>query len=864
MKKSLIAITAFLALTMVMGCNQQNNNNSSSAGSGSSADSGSSQDETVKVTGVTVTPGRSKVYLSEGNTVQLTATIAPENATNQNVAWSCDKPSLATVDETGLVTCLAQGTVRITATSQEDATIKDIATVEIKQYESQDDVLSALNQPLFYENYKKNTQALDDVEDINGANELLATKYFKNAEGGKDNYRVGADNPFKLNITGKITDDTGGDSTIQDPHVIISMAKYDKATSKYVDLTSETLASYATIAQDNKSVDFKDEAIGGQFKITIAADATAYASLGDGYSPINLEVEVVKGFNAYDKNDLSVFDNDQDIWSGIKAHSGLSDVVTEGLILHSDITVSNEDIPQELKYSESDIANYIRTYSSDFANWCAAKGVTADVGRGLLVDSLKDNVDVYRRNTMAGQKDFTLEGNYFKINCAGIKQVYAFSSSIENGSVKEEYSPSDPDKGCDGSHSQLFGINTRGVEQETFEYGGDVAFKNVTVIGNGDLSSDDKYLGGLITFKFNSVNFTASNVLTSKSFTTFMPQRYMHDWDSEASTSMLIDRTKCYDSYNSMIYVWGNENNIISNSIMKRAGGAIALLDEVDASKKDSKYNGTSTPKVDCYNVDLDNPVSGTEPWFVAHKATMLVQMMKIFGDPTTGRWIGRNASLHGEHKNILTLDSTGNAYINLIAVVIDGRNPLGNSLDKGSMLKGHFNVYNDAALTKLIGSMDMAKMAAADPTADDATFFTQAATEALMNNNYLPTYRLMAKQAAAQGIIAETLSGHAMLYDAPDYYPDTEIINPDTGFRNGVVASWNVPVTSPSDLNPIPFYADATGEGTEYAYNAGSFFKDDLDNLASGTYMSIYLQPDASAEYIGAFIKMQKLEMGN
>ena len=869
MKKSLIALSAVLALSMMVGCNQQPNNPSSNSivpdsssnpdNSSNSSASSSSQEQTIKVTRVTVTPGNSKVYLSQGNTVQLTATVTPANATNRAVTWSSSNDSLATVDQNGLVTCLAKGTVRITVTSQDVSTIKDIATIDIKQYESQDDVLSALNQPLFYESYKRNTQSLDDVEDINGSQELSPAKYFKNVAGTRDMYRVGTDNAFKLDITGKITDEVGGDSVIPDPHVLVTISKWNKTGNKYDELTGQDLAAMASIAQDKKSIDFTNDAVGEQFKITVAADESYYGGVGDAYSPINLEVEVVKGVNVYDVNDLAIFDNDQPEWNAAKQAAGLADVVTEGIVLQSDITVTNDDVPQSLKYSEAEFNQYITDHSDDFDAWCLKKEVGATDGKALLVDSVKDNVDIFRRNTIENQEDFTLEGNYFKIDCSDIKQVYAFNNSLEKGNIATQYSPTEPDKGCDGSHSQLFAFNTRGVEQDTFVFGGDVAFKNVTVIGNGDLSNDDKYMGGLITFKFNSIDFVASNVLTSKSFTTFMPQIYIHDWESEATTSMLIDRSKCYDSYNSMLYIWGVENNIVTNSIMKRAGGAIALLDEANAADRSARLHGT--PKVDCYNVDLDNPVTGLEPWFQAHKATALVANMKIFGNYQMGRWLGRNAYLHGDNMNIVTsgTDAEGKPadFLNLIAIDIDGREPLSNTLDKGSMLKGHFNVYNDADLTALAGSMDMAKMAFERPAGiTDEQFIGLAAQSAFTTGNMLPVYRAMAESnkveiddpehegekltVSAQGIIAATLTGHAMLYD------------PQAG--NGLVAT-----LTQTGLNYKPFYADATGMGAEVAATDDSLLPI-LNGLASGQYMSIYLQPANEVEYIGAFIKMQRI----
>lgn len=70
---------------------------------------------TVSVTGVSVSP--TSKSLKVGETVQLTATVSPQDATNKAVTYASSKPSVATVSETGLVTAKSAGTATITVTT---------------------------------------------------------------------------------------------------------------------------------------------------------------------------------------------------------------------------------------------------------------------------------------------------------------------------------------------------------------------------------------------------------------------------------------------------------------------------------------------------------------------------------------------------------------------------------------------------------------------------------------------------------------------------------------------------------------------------------------------------------------------------
>ncbi len=75
------------------------------------------QSSSVPVTGVTVNPATASLQV--GTTQQLTATITPSNATNQNVSWSSSNTGVCTVSSTGLVTATGAGSAIVTVTTQD-------------------------------------------------------------------------------------------------------------------------------------------------------------------------------------------------------------------------------------------------------------------------------------------------------------------------------------------------------------------------------------------------------------------------------------------------------------------------------------------------------------------------------------------------------------------------------------------------------------------------------------------------------------------------------------------------------------------------------------------------------------------------
>ena len=78
---------------------------------------------TPKVIAVTsVSLDQTSVEMTEGDELQLTATVSPENATNKNVIWTSSDTSVVTVSD-GKVTALKPGTTAIIVTSEDGGKI---------------------------------------------------------------------------------------------------------------------------------------------------------------------------------------------------------------------------------------------------------------------------------------------------------------------------------------------------------------------------------------------------------------------------------------------------------------------------------------------------------------------------------------------------------------------------------------------------------------------------------------------------------------------------------------------------------------------------------------------------------------------
>ena len=94
----------------------------------------------------TITLSDQSVRIAEGKTFQLEAEVLPENATNKKISWTSSDETVATVDQSGLVTGIVAGTAIITAVTQDGgrqitcsvSVTKDKTTEYVAQFQGGD------------------------------------------------------------------------------------------------------------------------------------------------------------------------------------------------------------------------------------------------------------------------------------------------------------------------------------------------------------------------------------------------------------------------------------------------------------------------------------------------------------------------------------------------------------------------------------------------------------------------------------------------------------------------------------------------------------------------------------------------------
>ncbi|MCM1404709.1 MAG: right-handed parallel beta-helix repeat-containing protein [Prevotella sp.] len=481
-------------------------------------------------------------------------------------------------------------------------------------------------------------------------------------------YAVGDDNPFYLRPTVRLMPTNG---SIQD------------ATSPalfHVDLTvtdqNQQPVDSAKYTFDNETygIQFTDgQCVGEVYTLTMtphdfAADELVAAGVE---AEIVLQVQVFDGWNAYDASDLArmnMVDLNQAIslqtcknsaeevwfnantkqyeerhlytvWNEYFQANGIENRPINGIFIHNNITVTENDLPQAYLIS-ADEANARKT------DGCDTSGA---------VGTIRDDVYLYTKYLPQASDTFTMNGNYWQID---FSQLQIQQTYFEDDELKF-YNKGDEHHALNRSQAfafigQQFRDNYIGDYVANGGYAdlaaaaagnGLVTIDNLKLIGNAenfDKTDDARKMDGASTFcglcATGKATLQVNNCLVSK-FLDGFTGRY-------GSYNLIISNSKCFDCASTGIQLPGSSGNAVTNSVFKRFGGPCIITSSQD-------HDDVATPSGITIDADsvFESYVNGEETYFSIYNAQTLVTTFMAYNDGITTKGASIVKDVDGKKK---------------------------------------------------------------------------------------------------------------------------------------------------------------------------------------------------------------------
>lgn len=443
---------------------------------------------------------------------------------------------------------------------------------------------------------------------------------------GNQLYVIGNQNAFKLNPTVEILNiDTDEEETTKEffAEVIISIKK----EGEYVELTAEAKDNnvvefydgdvlIATVDTYKGSYQFSADAADAEVKISVAPSEEHYIVYAEDFPPIVLEAKVINAYNVYEAWQLAVIDNYNEEWADFKEANGLTNVVANGIVLHNDIHLSAEDVPESFFHvTTADIVYYKLDESGELV---PVKTIPAGT------KYLKDWTFIYEHR---GAGSFVMEGNLFTLDTKGFPIIP--SPGVFGKDAGKDYEE-------DFSNAALFRFV---VADDAAGEVVTVTLNNMALIGNAardnlvDSTESLASAGGLIFFKScEGAQVTMNNIIGNSYFITYF---------TENTTTLKVSNSKCYDSYQNAAFVFGDSTLELVDSYVNGCGGPAIIAQSV--------WEENYHPIVNVTGGVLETHLSGQEIWFTAVNANTIVGQIKALGFGLQASGLGNFVDANGQ-----------------------------------------------------------------------------------------------------------------------------------------------------------------------------------------------------------------------
>lgn len=445
---------------------------------------------------------------------------------------------------------------------------------------------------------------------------------------------VGNKNPFhfRLKAAGIGADGETLVPTVENVRTVVTVEQ-KIGDNNYQLLTGDELDAVVTIDTINAKFKFKETVDGTTFRIKVAA-ANPDTDYEESNYSFTTEVVVINGFNVYDTIDLSVYDNfntsaynhladpeyegyeyAHDGWKPyhdqLKARYGYTDAELNALLRDSLTLIFQDDIELTTDNVRSDFF-----WTEDDADYSAYEDASEDVVLGT-----PHNITQYAlfyREVDNGEQ-FKVIGNYFAIDASRIPLMV---SCEQDG--PDSYVDYANEKGMTAYTAVFRTAPTNGAVVTNPNT--KVEYRNMAYIGNGEMSPDPRVSGALLLMKHDEINFYGYNTVANNFYMSYYFAYGNPDKDCTADGDYTIEDCRGFNSYSSLICLWGAEKTNIIGSTFKASGGpAILACCDVEV----NMYSEATVPElyrtaekimlpptINLIDSVIESRLSGKEGWF--------------------------------------------------------------------------------------------------------------------------------------------------------------------------------------------------------------------------------------------------------
>ena len=450
------------------------------------------------------------------------------------------------------------------------------------------------NDPTFVTTYKTNST----TQNTYTATGSTGIKGFTDLN---NEYIVGDDNAFVYQPIMQVKNADNTTAELTEFKASIKVYIYNLENSSY-EILEENVENYVQIDDTIHTFQFTASAVGKKFKIEVLPYSVSEAEK-DKVEASVFEFRVIDGWNAYSAKDLSLIDNQNASgkWTEYKTANNIDlNAQINAIILHNNISITDADLPAVHFLTEAEVA----TTDADYPR-----------AIGSLKDSTKQDLGyIYKRVLSSGQT-FTIEGNYFTLSAQDISLIVRQEKSGVLTIVGEGEALT--------THTSLFGFFGSSANAEMSSY----VLNNLALFGNTKKTEEVALSGGVMFAKANETNFTAYNNLSQCWFISYMFEGATTYGDNVVNT---LNKVNCFDSYNTIMYLWGARQVNIQDSILIGAGGPVMICDHVENNETTGAGGYISNVKVT--NSKLESFVAGSEGWFATYEgSSALASQIKAF-----------------------------------------------------------------------------------------------------------------------------------------------------------------------------------------------------------------------------------------